>query len=41
MRDRDVVMLAFGPLLGEIGGEGRLPMANELGGVEKGVAQVA
>ena len=40
MRDGDIVMLALGSLLGEVGGKGRLPLANEFCSVEKGVAQI-
>ena len=39
--ERDIVMLALSPLLSEVSGEGRVPMADILCGIVKSVAQVA
>ncbi len=40
VRYSDVVMLAFGPFLSQIGGENRVPEANVFRGIKKGIAQV-
>lgn len=41
VRDGNIVMLALRSLLSKIGGEGRIPMADVLCGVVKGVAKVS
>ncbi len=41
MRDGDVVVFALGALLGKVGGEGRVPMADIFRCVEDSVTKVA
>lgn len=41
MGNGNIVVLALGSLLSEIGGKGCIPNADELGGVEDGIAQVS
>ena len=41
MRDCDVIVLALSSLLGEISSEGRLPITDEFGSVEKSISQIA
>ena len=41
MRNSNVVMLTFGSLLGKVGGKRWFPDTDVLGGIEKGVTQIA
>ena len=41
VRDGNIVVLALGPFLGEIGGEGWIPMTDKLGSVKERVSQVS
>ena len=41
MRERNVVMLALGPLLSELSLKSRIPEANVLGRIIKGIAQIS
>ena len=41
MRDGDIVMLALGPFLGEVGGKGWIPAANILCSIKYGIPQVS
>ena len=41
MRDGNVVMLAFGTLLGQICSEGGIPVTDELLGVEECIAEIS
>ena len=40
MGERNIVVLALSPFLGEVSGKGRLPKADVFGGVIKRVAQI-
>ena len=40
MGERNIVVLALSPFLGEVSGEGRIPEADIFGGVVKRVAQI-
>ena len=37
----NIIVLSLSPLLGEVGGEIRIPITDKLRGVENGVAQVS
>ncbi len=41
MENGDVVMLALRPFLGEISGEGRVPLVDVFGCIVKGMAQIS
>ena len=41
VRDSNIIMLAFGSLFGKVGGKRWFPDTDVLGGIEKGVTQIA